>query len=186
MIHVPKEKRDKWDSKSKEVIFIGYSNTVKGYRFLDLKTLKVITSRDAIFFENDKIEKEREAQSSQTKLKITNDAEAQENETHEDTVPQEDNEDEEPKDAESLESDEETEAEPKEKRPQQETQHRGQFRGEVPSRKPIVREGYISYYTAESTHNEPENVEEALSGIDKDNWLKAIQSEYKEPIRGNT
>ncbi|GBN46615.1 Retrovirus-related Pol polyprotein from transposon TNT 1-94 [Araneus ventricosus] len=33
--HIPKEKRTKWDAKSKEMIFIGYCQNRKGYRLID-------------------------------------------------------------------------------------------------------------------------------------------------------
>lgn len=52
MVHVPKEKRSKWDKKSTKMIFVGYSDTSKGYRCLDPKTCKITTSRDVVFIEN--------------------------------------------------------------------------------------------------------------------------------------
>lgn len=52
MVHIPKEKRLKWDKKSKEMIFVGYCETTKGYRILDPVTHQVIKSRDVIFLEN--------------------------------------------------------------------------------------------------------------------------------------
>lgn len=32
MVHIPKEGRKKWDGKSTEMRFVGYSETQKGYR----------------------------------------------------------------------------------------------------------------------------------------------------------
>lgn len=52
LIHIPKEKRRKLDSKAKEVIFVRYCPHVKTYRFYDLVQDKVSLSRDAKFFEN--------------------------------------------------------------------------------------------------------------------------------------
>lgn len=52
MVHVPKEKRHKWDKKSVKMIFMGYCDSSKGYRLMDPKTLKIIKSRDVIFIEN--------------------------------------------------------------------------------------------------------------------------------------
>lgn len=52
MVHVPKEKAKKWDSKANKMIFIGYSEQTKGYRLLDTKTRKVVISRDVIFLES--------------------------------------------------------------------------------------------------------------------------------------
>ena len=48
---VPKEKRHKLDESSEKSIFIGYSTMSKGYRLYNLKTHKVIASRDVIFDE---------------------------------------------------------------------------------------------------------------------------------------
>ncbi|CAH2083649.1 unnamed protein product [Euphydryas editha] len=52
MVFVPKEKRQKWDKKSKRMILVGYCDNTKGYRLLDEKTYKVIKSRDVTFFES--------------------------------------------------------------------------------------------------------------------------------------
>jgi len=49
--HVPSERRLKWDSHSAEGIFVGYSETSKGYRILDPRTGKVTISRTVIFDE---------------------------------------------------------------------------------------------------------------------------------------
>lgn len=51
MIHLPKEKRKKWDSKSHKAIFIGYCDNTKGYRFIIPASKTVIKSRDAVFLE---------------------------------------------------------------------------------------------------------------------------------------
>ncbi|XP_048481491.1 uncharacterized protein LOC105390889 [Plutella xylostella] len=52
MMHVPKERRLKWDSKSKEVIFLGYCTESKGYRLYDMKQKKVVKGRDVVFIED--------------------------------------------------------------------------------------------------------------------------------------
>lgn len=50
---IPKEKRQKLDARSKMYIFVGYSETTKGYRLLDpLNPQKVILSRNVKFLEN--------------------------------------------------------------------------------------------------------------------------------------
>jgi transposase InsO family protein len=53
MVHVPKEHRRKLDSKSLKVIFIGYSEVSKGYKFFDPATKKTLRSRDVRFVENE-------------------------------------------------------------------------------------------------------------------------------------
>lgn len=55
MVHVAKEKRKKWDFKSKKCIFVGYDTNTKGFRCIDPKTKQLSISRDVIFHE--KVEK---------------------------------------------------------------------------------------------------------------------------------
>ncbi|GBP72018.1 Retrovirus-related Pol polyprotein from transposon TNT 1-94 [Eumeta japonica] len=52
MVHLPKEKRKKWDPKAQKMIFIGYCENTKGYRFIIPNTRTVIKSRDAVFLES--------------------------------------------------------------------------------------------------------------------------------------
>lgn len=52
MVHIPREKSKKWDSKANKMTFIGYMENTKGYRLIDPKTRKVIISRDVIFLES--------------------------------------------------------------------------------------------------------------------------------------
>jgi hypothetical protein len=52
MVHIPKEKRKKWDSKSQELIFVGYCSDTKGYRLVNMKSKSVVKSRDVVFMEN--------------------------------------------------------------------------------------------------------------------------------------
>lgn len=51
MMHIPKEKRLKWDCKSKELIFVGYCPESKGYRLYDKREGKIVRSRDVVFLE---------------------------------------------------------------------------------------------------------------------------------------
>jgi len=53
-VHIPDEKRRKWDDKSKRAIFVGYSSQTKGYRVYLLKENKIDISRDVIFDEDSK------------------------------------------------------------------------------------------------------------------------------------
>ena len=48
---VPEVKRDKLDHKAEMGIFLGYSNNIKGYRILNLKTEKVRVYRNVRFDE---------------------------------------------------------------------------------------------------------------------------------------
>jgi hypothetical protein len=51
---IPKEQRSKLDARSRKCIFLGYSNTTKGYRLYDETNKKFILSRDVIFLESSK------------------------------------------------------------------------------------------------------------------------------------
>lgn len=51
MVHIPKERRQKWDKKSEKMIFVGYCDNTKGYRVMHPKTHQVMKSRDVVFFE---------------------------------------------------------------------------------------------------------------------------------------
>ncbi|GBP45102.1 Retrovirus-related Pol polyprotein from transposon TNT 1-94 [Eumeta japonica] len=51
MVHVPKQKRLKWDRKAEKCILVGYSNDVKGYRIYNPKSNVITTSRDVIVLE---------------------------------------------------------------------------------------------------------------------------------------
>jgi hypothetical protein len=59
-IHIPDSIRRKLDPKGREVTFLGYSETSKGYRVLIPETQKVQIVRDIIFDENHKAEERHE------------------------------------------------------------------------------------------------------------------------------
>lgn len=52
MVHTPREKRRKWDKKSKMMIFVGYDKNTKGYRCIDRTNGKLTISRDVKFQES--------------------------------------------------------------------------------------------------------------------------------------
>lgn len=51
MVHIPKQKRLKWDRKAKQYILVGFSETVKGYRVYDPTKDIVTIKRDVIVME---------------------------------------------------------------------------------------------------------------------------------------
>lgn len=52
MVHVPKQRRRKWDVNASQMIFVGYDSDTKGYRCIDRETHKLTISRDVRFYEN--------------------------------------------------------------------------------------------------------------------------------------
>lgn len=51
-VHVPKQKRKKFDPKSEKGIFVGYSEVSKAYRVYFPEEDRLVISRDVVFFEN--------------------------------------------------------------------------------------------------------------------------------------
>lgn len=49
MVHVPKQKRCKWDGKAHECRLVGFDEDTKGYRLYDPATKIVSRSRDVAF-----------------------------------------------------------------------------------------------------------------------------------------
>jgi hypothetical protein len=52
MVHIPKEKRRKWDKKAGKMYLVGYSDNIKGYRLYDPESRKIIVARDVVVMEN--------------------------------------------------------------------------------------------------------------------------------------
>lgn len=50
-VHIPDSKRKKFDPKAQKLVFVGYSDHHKGFRFLDRATDRIVISRDARFME---------------------------------------------------------------------------------------------------------------------------------------
>ena len=50
-VHVPKEDRNKLDSKTQRCLFVGYDLETNAYRLYDPRRLNVILSRDVVFNE---------------------------------------------------------------------------------------------------------------------------------------
>ena len=55
-VHVPRDKRSKLDNKTKQCIFLDYSNEEFGYMLWDLATKKIIRSIDVVLFETQTLE----------------------------------------------------------------------------------------------------------------------------------
>lgn len=58
-VHVSKQKRTKWDPKSKEMIFVGYCENSKAYRLMDRRNplSQIQKARDVVFLEVQDTEK---------------------------------------------------------------------------------------------------------------------------------
>lgn len=56
-VQIPKEKRKKMEVKSRKMVFVGYSNQHKAYRFLDTSSDRITISRDVKFVEDWQMDK---------------------------------------------------------------------------------------------------------------------------------
>lgn len=55
MAMIPKEKRQKFDPKSQELMFVGYGESQKGYRLIDRESKQIVMSRDVTVIEHGNI-----------------------------------------------------------------------------------------------------------------------------------
>lgn len=62
-VHIPKDEREKLDSKSRRCILLGYGSITKGYRLYDLHKKKSLYSRDVVFDESKIVSFEKESTS---------------------------------------------------------------------------------------------------------------------------
>lgn len=51
-MHIPEQKRTKWDARSTELIYTGFCDDAKAYRLVDPITGKMFKARNVVFFEN--------------------------------------------------------------------------------------------------------------------------------------
>lgn len=153
--HVPKERRTKWDKKSKKLIFVGYQRESSNYRLYDPHTGKIIVSRDVNF--NQSQNEEISLINHDVTLPLDNYSQHEDQEITEDL---------------SMESERNctSEKESAEEKMQPKNQNRD-LRDRNKIKKPTRYEANL----VES--NEPESFEEAISRTDAGKWKQAIKEE---------
>lgn len=165
MALIPKEKRLKWDKKSKRMILVGFSDHIKGYRLYDPEEKKIIVSRDVVIEETMVKSKVPVCEIKESSVSVGADI---------------------PKEVESCEADEISSNCSSEHGNQSddvylpnvvvdasENVRRSQ---RVP--KPKKLDDYITYLCVD-TDLDPITVEEALSRGDGDRWMSAMQEELQ-------
>lgn len=153
-VHVPKEKRKKWDAKGEKGIFVGYGENTKGYRIYFHKKQSVEVKRDVVFLDKKKVNEGQLESIVELPEQVTK-PEGKEEEGN-DRVEKEQPEPEQPDGEVEIES--------------QTTDQRGRI-----VKKPAWLEDYdTSLLTA---REEPITYEEAVTGENKDKWIEAINNE---------
>lgn len=159
--HIPKQKRDKWDMKAKELVFVGYDEQVKGYRLIDMQTKKISISRDVTFDENTVGNNKDKTYNIKTIFEYGSIPNFQEEEEQE----------------ERIENVKDNREQPKEDQIKE---------NELPEREKKGLE-FLLYLTKESISEEtPETYTEAMRAPDKQEWERAMQREIEALRRNNT
>ena len=179
-VFVHKEQRKKLDDKAEKMIFVGYSEESKGYRFLDKTTSRIRISRDVVFL--DKAHEEKTPNNimhSEIEFSFNN---KQQEKDKEENVQQEIielSEDESNEEYRSIDSDSSEDQQPESIPETQRRQSQRTNRGVPPDR-------YVATTKLAEEDHEPSSIQEALSGPDKEEWRKAINEELESLIRNGT
>lgn len=175
--HIPKEKRQKWDSKGEKGVLVGYGETVKGFRIYFPQKNNVEIKRDIVFLQNEeKVEvelnytQENENGASELHKKPIVTTSADLDETMEPASMSEES-GTEYNSGEDSDSSLESVVEVREREPSKRV------------RKPPV------YYQCQNVHtqqNEPVTYAEAMKRSDSSKWMEAIDKEMQTLEENNT
>lgn len=174
-MHIPKECRKKLDSKSREMIFVGYCENTKGYRLIDPKNpYRVYKARDVVFLEDCIIaeKKLQEAEYSDAEVRVVGEKqlvypltpeEGCDDEQKSESVmilsPERSNESEHP-----IISEDQADA----------VERRYPLRERHPKELPDM----VTFHSVSDDVDEPKNVKDALSSDDESKWREAMKEEY--------
>lgn len=175
MVHIPKERRLKWDAKSKPHILVGYAENVKGYRIYDPVKQCVSVSRDVIIQENLKsnisdrisVSVGEISETQQVKREIVESVEPATIAEPENNSDEADDTDQ--TDANSILQNVDEIPLPAEEEPTKRI------------RRPPQRYGYSNLCTQPNAKNEsdPVTVQQALQGPNRDKWIAAMEEELQ-------
>lgn len=194
-VHIPDNKRSKLDSKAQRLLFVGYCDDRKAYRFLDPKTNGITISRDARFIElGDGSSSSCDPIPGSNEYHVELDSE-DEDATQEKAVanvPQEQVDIEKPCIEEEQQASNESEEEfygwddePERNNVQASEVERAHTkrstRGVLPK-----RFDDFEVDVAMAVREEPTSYEEAISGSEQDLWKVAMTAEYKSLIKNGT
>lgn len=176
-VHIPKQLRTKWDSKSKEMIFVGFCEDSKAYRLMDKNNPlgKIQKARDVVFIETKETQSNSESleeSTSDTNLEIFQQKQPNvEAERLEKSRKESLDESQEESEDEFIDAADKTfEFEDQESRyPKRERKKR-----EFPD---MILYQAISKTTMDFSGIEPSTIEEALNGENKEEWKRAMKKE---------
>lgn len=208
MAQIPKERRQKWDSKAEEFIFTGYDDNTKGYRLIDPETHRVVKRRNVVFLEGQRLRKmgklDQPKEFIDTSL-VEGNAEEEENAQAADTP--------EPDEYEAAEiSSTDSESTVREESDSEyltgysddasasdetipigdaEAADGGAAGLQAPrwsnrTPKPVRMADYVTYLAVGADTDDPHTVREALSGQERDLWKEATEEERKSLIKNDT
>lgn len=171
MVHIPKEKRRKWDTKSKPHILVGYAENVKGYRIYDTNKKCIIVSRDVIIQENLKSNIDDSILVSVGEISETQQIKSESDEPVDKAAnkdPAENNDLMDNIDQASNSLLQNVEEIPLSQEPKR-------------IRRPPQRYGFtnLCLQSNAENQNDPVSIQQALQGCDKDNWVAAMKEELQ-------
>ncbi|KAG8194444.1 hypothetical protein JTE90_011053 [Oedothorax gibbosus] len=166
-VHVPKQRRKKWDKKSTEGLFVGYCGDKDGYRVWIPSQNKVILSRDVVFRKEQPLEKIVLLSVQQ----VTNNGSSHEGTSVSTDVLQDADETEEEESPESVVS-----------KPQEEDETEEDESSEpVVSKRKVKLPEYLKDFVLLAACDVPDSYHSAMSSDDAENW-----SYFKQPINDKT
>lgn len=170
---VPKERRKKWDARSRKGYFVGYSETSKGYRIWYKENNEVSLSRD-IIFKNESVVNTKYAESSDN---LNNNVDVDVSSLHRDNSLEHSNKSEENRvnenQSEPTCEDNITNQEHKQGNGENVNMHNLRDRGNI--KKPL-RYANSAFFTVES---DPVNFKEAVSSQNSEKWIEAMSNEME-------
>lgn len=191
-VHIPAVKRSKFDSKAKKLLFVGYCEDRKAYRFLDPETDRITVSRDAQFIEHRNGSHELEPEECENVgddgwTQAASNSEQEESSGHEELPEKNPSDSESPQKPIVEEQSDESEDEfyDWEERVEEEIptlrREKRSTRG-IPPR----RYGDFVVDVAMVVEGDPSSYEEAIRGSESDLWKAAMQEEYDSLMKNKT